>query len=137
MSTELTSAKQLLVQFLKDKRDYLAKNMNTRVLYVTQKDLREVKTWSDPLCNYIIINLSSASSSNSCPWCLKQRFFTASTCNTCSYGRRNGICSIVGSRFSKFNDKDIQDLLCINCDELYNLINELRQNYTFLITKEI
>ena len=133
MPTEKNIAKKALLQYLKSKRDFLKKHLDYNLLYVTATDLKDVNTWSEDLCIFIIQTLSTKDPGSSCPWCImhitaswrqkiKYGISIQGGCSVCSYGTRNGKCESEGSRYHKLCNFELLYFLSIDKAWLNNLV---------------
>jgi hypothetical protein len=76
-------------EFLKDHHKYLK--------YLSKDDYKDLKSWDEKTSKKIIETILSYPSHDrlsetSCGWCLKYNIYNNSSCISCTYGKRNGIC---------------------------------------------
>ncbi len=128
MSALSLTANDVLIQFLKGKRDYIKKHTTTNLLYVTKRDIKEVETWDVKVCKKIITKLNCISLSSSCPWCIKHN----NMCGHCGYGLRNGKCNHSDSRFNMAIKNKSHQLLVNQNTWLQGLINKAQDSIKVL-----
>lgn len=89
----MNSYKELLIDYLK-KKDKLILDL-TSIPLVFHEDLQEIEnSWSEGTCESTLDAMSIFNGdAGICPWCCVYE------CWNCNYGRRHGICTMVGSNY--------------------------------------
>jgi len=83
------NGKKKLLEYLKRKDAHLKKVLGADVVYIDERDLNEVRGWSEKECARLYDRLNPIADLLSwmgCPWCLR------GPCDKCGYGARHGNC---------------------------------------------
>jgi len=113
----------IIVKILKYKNK-LIKKVTEISNYVNEKDLCEIKSWSNNRCRKIIEEMNNCYNTNSdsdiCPWCI-QKDIDNQSCQQCNYGKRHGECCGIDKNL--YND--ITNKLPYFNNNIYNIPNIL------------